>query len=475
MFTKLSLLQRVALAAALPVFVLGLVLQRALEAQVRQRALSNAVADAKLIATLGIQPQLTAGELSAGLSPQQVAELDHALAGATQGGQLARIKIWNGRGEIVYSDDHGLIGRSSADGPSESLTEALHGETASEVLRASKPDPDEPGEELDVGTAKLLGSYGELLEVYTPLTFGGGRAPAGVFEMYLPYAPAEATAARDVHRIQLLLVIGFGMLYAVLLPIVLGASRQLRRQAQIERDAAEHLRQADEVKNSFLTAVSHELRTPLSAVLGCAVSLRQAEEMGLSDEDVRDLTGRLEANARKLSRLLSDLLDLDRLAQGILEPRRAPTDVAELVRHVIADSGVAEQRAVHVDAEPIVIAIDAAKVERIVENLLVNSVRHSSGADLWVRVAPTEGGVLLVVEDNGDGVPPELRQGIFEPFRHGQDVPSHAPGVGVGLSIVENFAELHGGRAWVEEREGGGASFHVFLPGPIVQALAPVG
>jgi len=229
------------------------------------------------------------------------------------------------------------------------------------------------------------------------------------------------------------------------------------------------------MKNSFLTAVSHELRTPLSAVLGCAVSLRQAEEMGLSDEDVRDLTARLEANARKLSRLLSDLLDLDRLAQGILEPRRAPTDLAELVRHVIEDSGVAEHRTVHVDAEPIVIAVDAAKVERIVENLLVNSVRHSSGDDLWVRVAPAEGGVVLIVEDNGAGVPPELREGIFEPFRHGRDVPSHSPGVGVGLSIVENFAELHGGRAWVEEREGGGASFQVFLPGPIVQALAPVG
>ena len=73
MFSKLSLLQRVALAAALPIFVLGLVLQRALEAQVRPRALSNAVSSARLIATLGIDPQLTAGELSSGLSADQIA------------------------------------------------------------------------------------------------------------------------------------------------------------------------------------------------------------------------------------------------------------------------------------------------------------------------------------------------------------------------------------------------------------------
>src|SRR5207342_1205111 len=98
MFSKLSLLQRVALAAALPVFVLGLVLQHAFEAQVRQRALSNAVASARLIATLGIQPQLSVDELSAGLGAEQVAQLDHALVGATQGGQLARLKIWNGQG-----------------------------------------------------------------------------------------------------------------------------------------------------------------------------------------------------------------------------------------------------------------------------------------------------------------------------------------------------------------------------------------
>ena len=474
MFSKLSLLQKVALAAALPILVLGFVLQRGLEAQVRQRALANAVASTKLIATLGIQPQLSSAELTSGLNDQQVAALDHALAGATQGGQLARIKIWNRDATIVYSDDHSLIGRSSSDGPSESLAEALGGETHSELISANDPDED-AGEEADVGTEKLLDSYGELLEVYTPLTFGRAQAPAGVFEMYVPYGPTEATVARDVHRIELLLLIGFATLYLVLLPIVLGASRQLRKQAQIEREAAERLRQADELKNSFLTAVSHELRTPLSNVLGIAVSLKQADQIGLSHEDVQDLTGRLEANARKLSRLLSDLLDLDRLAQGIIEPRRAPTDIAELVRHAIEDSGAAERRTVHVEADPLVIEIDAAKVERIVENLLVNALRHSDGTDLWVRVMPEPGGVLLAVEDDGAGVPEELRTGIFEAFRHGRDVQSHAPGVGVGLSIVSNFAQLHGGRAWVEERAGGGASFRVFLPGAVTSELAPVG
>jgi signal transduction histidine kinase len=71
---------------------------------------------------------------------------------------------------------------------------------------------------------------------------------------------------------------------------------------------------------------------------------------------------------------------------------------------------------------------------------------------------------VIAVEDDGRGVPDELRETIFEPFRQGPDAPEHSPGVGVGLTLVRRFAELMGGRAWVQGREGGGASFRVFLP-----------
>src|SRR5436309_13494075 len=106
------------------------------------------------------------------------------------------------------------------------------------------------------------------------------------------------------------------------------------------------------MKNSFLTAVPHELRTPLSSILGCAVSLGQRQGLGLSDEDVDDLTGRLESNARKLTRLVSDLLDLDRLAQGVIEPRPVATDVADLARVVVAETRAAERGHVHIAAAP---------------------------------------------------------------------------------------------------------------------------
>jgi len=117
--------------------------------------------------------------------------------------------------------------------------------------------------------------------------------------------------------------------------------------------------------------------------------------------------------------------------------------------------------------EPAVVSVDATKVERIIENLVSNALRHTPpGTNIWVRARGRDGGIALVVEDEGRGIPTELRDAIFEPFRQAPGSSSeHSPGVGVGLSLVRRFAELHGGRAWLEDRPGGGSSFHVFLPG----------
>ena len=104
-------------------------------------------------------------------------------------------------------------------------------------------------------------------------------------------------------------------------------------------------------------------------------------------------------------------------------------------------------------------------MERIIENLLANAARHTPpGSRVWVSARREDAGVLLAVEDEGAGVPLELREAVFEPFRQGPGPSEHSPGVGVGLSLVARFAELHGGAAWVEDRPGGGASFRVYLP-----------
>jgi len=241
------------------------------------------------------------------------------------------------------------------------------------------------------------------------------------------------------------------------------AEEALQKSERREREAAERLRSLDEMKNTFLAAVSHELRSPLTSILGLALTLEQQNHQ-LAIADQRDLTRRLAQNARKLDRLLKDLLDIDRLSRGIVTPQLRRTDLGALVRRTI-DSLETGERRIAVEVESVVLPIDPAKVERIVENLVMNAVRHTeSEATVWVRVWSEDEGAILAVEDDGPGVPPDLQTAIFEPFRQGPTASAHSPGTGIGLSLVAMFTDLHGGRAWVQDRDGGGASFRVFLP-----------
>ena len=233
-----------------------------------------------------------------------------------------------------------------------------------------------------------------------------------------------------------------------------------------EQAAAEHLRNLDEAKSGFLQAVSHDLRTPLASVLGISLTLQRGRgQLGPADTD--DLLGRLTANARKLDRILTGLLDLDRLDRGIVELRRERVDLARLVAGVVSEAReeLLDGHPVSLELLPVQVVADAAKVERIVENLLANAARHTDpGTPIWVRVTHGERGALLCVDDAGPGVPAEQRESIFRPFERGPGGDSYTPGSGVGLALVAQIASLHDGHAWVEDRAGGGASFRVLLP-----------
>src|SRR5205085_6187311 len=241
---------------------------------------------------------------------------------------------------------------------------------------------------------------------------------------------------------------------------------------QRERDSAIHLRAMDDLKNTLLHAVSHDLRGPITAVLASAQVLDRMEEE-LTAEERRELVHGVSASARKLNRLLTDLLDFDRLDRGIVEPDREPTDVPALVRRVLPEVEELRGRQVELDLAPMEAFVDPTGVERIVENLLTNTARHTpADRQVWVRLRAEGNGILLTVEDDGEGVPENLRREIFEPFRQGE-TGKRRSGLGIGLSLVSRFAGLHDGWADVVDREGGGACFRVFLADARATALAP--
>ena len=250
------------------------------------------------------------------------------------------------------------------------------------------------------------------------------------------------------------------------------AAQSLQEAFEREKEASQSLRDLDEMKNAFLEAVSHELRTPLTSVLGNALTLeRRGAELDASDS--KEMIKSLSKNARKLERLLSDLLDLDRLARGVLEPHLVDSNIGELIRKTLEDVDNT-RHPVELETDEVVAMVDAPKVQRIVENLVANAVKYTPpGTRIWVRVHAEPDSLEITVEDEGPGVPEEVKKEVFEPFLRGKDGPSHAPGTGIGLALVSRFAELHKGKAWVEDRPGGGASFRVSLPTQIVMEVEP--
>ncbi len=234
------------------------------------------------------------------------------------------------------------------------------------------------------------------------------------------------------------------------------------RALQHERQAAEGLRQVDDLRRLFLQAVSHELRTPLTAVLGFSATLQ--ERAGeLDTEQVRTLSGRLHGQAERIQRLLDDLLDVERLSRGVLTLEQDDHDLDEVVRAVLADLG---ETGVEVSGSPAVVSMDRGKLERVVSNLVSNARRHAGpSARIAVIVTPTTDGARLIVEDDGPGVADELKDTVFEPFQQGpRSAGQPSPGTGIGLTLVAEFVRLHGGTVMIGDVPAGGARFTVELP-----------
>lgn len=235
--------------------------------------------------------------------------------------------------------------------------------------------------------------------------------------------------------------------------------QQLADALVAERQAVARLEELDRMKTTFLDSVSHELRTPLTAVLGLASMLHDDDlEPGLRTRALE----RLDRNTDRLDRLLTRLLDLDRLRAAAEHVAPAEADVSLLVGEV-EDHPVSSERHVEVDASGRT-EVDWSVLTRIMNHLLDNVLVHTDDEhSVWVRATVVDGDLHLVVADDGPGVTPALREQVFESFTHGEMRRPHSPGTGVGLSLVAGLARLHGGQAWCDERPGGGAEFHVLL------------
>lgn len=246
-----------------------------------------------------------------------------------------------------------------------------------------------------------------------------------------------------------------------------------KREEQALRSALEHQEEAtaelarvNAVQRTFLSAVSHELRTPLTVILGLSETLARFGEQ-LEPARRHDLTARVQHNAQRLQRLLSDLLDVDRLSRDALMLNRQPSDVSRLVTDVIEGLTIAATHEVttHVP-EGLEATIDAPKISRVVENLIINALKHTPpGTTIDVAAQADGDRIVLRVADDGPGIPESLHAAVFDPFVQGDASGSDAsPGTGVGLALVRDLTELHEGTVELSDRAEGGAVFTITLP-----------
>jgi two-component system CheB/CheR fusion protein len=238
--------------------------------------------------------------------------------------------------------------------------------------------------------------------------------------------------------------------------------------AQLQEQAGQ-LADADAQKNHFLGLLAHELRNPLAAVANCVYLLSTGAD---ANDNTRRATAVIERQTRQLTRLIDDLLDITRIVRGKLHLERTPVDLAALLRDCVNDHRAMFDRQrlsveLTVPEEPLMVLGDRARLSQMVSNLLENAIKFT-GTGGAVRLAAREDAGLLrvVIADNGVGIDPSLIPRLFQPFVQADPSRTRAVGgLGLGLSLVRAYAEMHGGTATAHsDGAGTGTTVELTLP-----------
>jgi two-component system, OmpR family, sensor histidine kinase KdpD len=248
---------------------------------------------------------------------------------------------------------------------------------------------------------------------------------------------------------------------------------QLREQAM----RSELLEEVDRLRHALVGAVSHDLRTPL-ATMKVASSTLLDPKIPVSEAMAKELYGLIDTETDRLTRLVTSLLDMTRVDAGVLDVRRQPTPLDDLVAEAVTSvlSALEERslRVEHADDLPMVDA-DPLLIAQVLANLLDNAVRHApSGSVITVAAEPTGDQIAVSVTDSGPGVPSDEHEAVFNRFVR-FDTGGRA---GLGLSIAKTFIEAHGEDIWVEDVVTGGARFVFTLSAalsPATPTVLPVG
>jgi two-component system sensor histidine kinase KdpD len=298
--------------------------------------------------------------------------------------------------------------------------------------------------EAGLGTATLPGGP----TLYQPLLASGGVV--GVLGL-TPEDPARLVSVEQRRQID-----AFAAQMALALERADLAEQTDRARRDMERE---------QLRSALLSSVSHDLRTPLAVITGAASTLVDSRSK-LDESTELDLSRTILEEAERLNRLIRNLLDMTRLESGTVQVKKEWLSLEEVVGSALnrLESRLGE-RSVRVELPPDLplVAFDAVLVEQVLINLIENAIKYSGGPiEIDAVSSPVE--LRVTVEDRGPGIPPGQEQRVFEKFHRAVSDRNGTGGAGLGLAICRAIVAAHGGRIWVENREGGGAAFHFTLP-----------
>ena len=224
----------------------------------------------------------------------------------------------------------------------------------------------------------------------------------------------------------------------------------------------ERLEASFEAERQFTADASHELRTPVSIIKGAC---EYAEKYDETEEERKETLDMIHRQADKMSSMIAQLLRMTRLEQGTEVARMEKTDLAQLARSVCTEQGYDAEH-VHLEADkPVIVRADAALLSRLLQNLVGNAIKYGKpGGHVWISVRCAAGEALLSVRDDGIGIAPEQQEKIWQRFYQVDASRGDESGAGLGLSMVQQIAQIHGGRMTLESILGVGSDFTLHLP-----------
>jgi signal transduction histidine kinase len=465
-----SIVWRFAVTSLVVFALIGLGIAALRAGDLRDRSEEAATVRAELIAQSVIAPLLTPADLEGPVRGARYRDLDRAIHEfAMEDAGVERVKIWSPEGVVVFSNDPLQVGQRPE--LEEDLLEAFEGEVESEISDLSEPE--------NVSERALAE---QLFETYVPVELSGDsesdRVDA-VIEIYQDYSAIQAEINRLHDTLTISLGLGLIVLYVLLLPVMVGTTRTLRRQnAQLQEQAEQlgvllareqetvaELRHLDRLKSDFAAAASHELRTPLTTIRGFAELLKG--QTPSDDPETRDAVEAIARQTSHLQRLVGNLLREAQLEHGNPETRSDPTSVAEVLDEVRKGfPGSADRIDMRVEHQLPSLALDPISLHEIVANLVDNALKYSTqGAPVVVHAEIADDTLVIRVTDEGTGIPPGDLPRIFDRFTQidQSSTRSHG-GVGLGLYLVRELTRRLSGEVTVDSVVGRGTTFTVTIP-----------